>query len=180
MRNGIEPWPGRAVHPQAAPGDALLPDRDADRRRLRRAVVEPAALGQQVVAADRVRVVLGHPAGAVGAAGLLVGDGEVEQVAPRAAPARDEVLEGDGHRRRQVEHVDGAAAPDLGDAVAVRDELAAERVAVQPSGCTGTTSVWPIRHRLGAPGSEPSMRATNDARPGVGSQRSIVTPGPST
>ena len=36
----------------------------------------------------------------------------------------------------------------------------------QPSGFTGTTSVWPIRHSAGASGSLPSMRATIDVRPG--------------
>ena len=40
---------------------------------------------------------------------------------------------------------------------------------LQPSGFTGTTSVWPIRHREGAAGSDPSMRATSEVRPGVGS-----------
>ena len=36
----------------------------------------------------------------------------------------------------------------------------------QPSGLTGTTSVWPIRSRRGALGSEPSMRAMRLSRPG--------------
>ena len=50
----------------------------------------------------------------------------------------------------------------------------------QPSGRTGTTSVWPIKHSDGASGSRPSIRATSELRPGVGSNRSIATPGPST
>ena len=37
----------------------------------------------------------------------------------------------------------------------------------QPAGLTGTTSVWPIRHTFGAAGSDPSMRATTDVRPGA-------------
>ena len=92
------------------------------------AVVETAALGQQVVAADRVGVLVGDPARAVGAARLLVGDREVEQVAlgPEAAP--HERAEDDRHRRREVEHVDRAAAPHL-----AVDQLAAERV-VPPAG----------------------------------------------
>jgi hypothetical protein len=34
-------------------------------------------------------------------------------------------------------------------------------------GFTGTTSVWPIRHSVGALGSLPSMRATRLVRPGA-------------
>ena len=49
----------------------------------------------------------------------------------------------------------------------------------QPARLTGTTSVWPIRHSDGASGSVPSIRPTIDTRPGVGSNRSTVTPGPS-
>ena len=44
----------------------------------------------------------------------------------------------------------------------------------QPSGLTGTTSVWPIRHSVGAVGSWPSMRATIDVRPGRLSKRCHV------
>ena len=50
---------------------------------------------------------------------------------------------------------------------------------VQPSGLTGTTSVWPIRHSVGAVGSLPSMRATIDVRPGRLSKRSTSRPAPS-
>ena len=46
----------------------------------------------------------------------------------------------------------------------------------QPLSLTGTTSVWPIRHRLGAVGSLPSMRATSEARPGVGSKSCESSP----
>ena len=49
----------------------------------------------------------------------------------------------------------------------------------QPSGLTGTTSVWPIRHSVGASGSLPSMRATIDVRPGRLSKRSTSSPAPS-
>ena len=42
----------------------------------------------------------------------------------------------------------------------------------QPSSVTGTTSVWPIRSRLGASDRRPAMRATRLARPGVGSYTS--------
>ena len=40
---------------------------------------------------------------------------------------------------------------------------------VQPSGLTGTTSVWPINSRLGAVGSLPSIRVTRLTRPGCDS-----------
>ena len=49
----------------------------------------------------------------------------------------------------------------------------------QPSGLTGTTSVWPIRHSEGASGSVPSMRATIESRPGTGREALDVEPGPS-
>ena len=116
------------MHAQAPPRHALLADDHVDAATALVAVVQTAALGQQVVAADRVGVLVGDPARAVGAAGLLVGDGEVEQVAlgPEAAP--HERAEHDRHRRREVEHVDRAAAPHL-----AVDQLAAERV-VPPAG----------------------------------------------
>ena len=46
-----------------------------------------------------------------------------------------------------------------------------------PSGLTGTTSVWPIRHSAGASGSLPSMRATIDVRPGTAVEPGDVEPG---
>ena len=39
----------------------------------------------------------------------------------------------------------------------------------QPLAETGTTSVWPMRHSVGALGSRPSMRHTIEARPATGS-----------
>ena len=50
---------------------------------------------------------------------------------------------------------------------------------VQPDGVTGTTSVWPIRHRVGAITSHPSMRVTTDERRGVGVKTSKSRPTPS-
>src|SRR5581483_3608129 len=47
---------------------------------------------------------------------------------------------------------------------------------LHPSGLTGTTSVWPMRRRLGASGSLPSMRVTRLVRPGWGSYRSTSSP----
>jgi hypothetical protein len=117
-----------AAHPQLAPGDALLADRDIDERAVTRPRVLASALGQHVVGADRLASVVGHPLHPVGATGFLVGDGEVDQIALGAEPRAYEVAEGDGHRRREVEHVDRATAPHL-----AVDQLAAERVAA-PAG----------------------------------------------
>ena len=51
----------------------------------------------------------------------------------------------------------------------------------QPSASSaGTTSVCPRRANDGASGSDPAMRATNEARPSIASCQSISTPGPST
>ena len=48
----------------------------------------------------------------------------------------------------------------------------------QPSGLTGTTSVCPIRHSVGASGSLPSIRATVDVRPGREAELLDVDAGP--
>ncbi len=50
---------------------------------------------------------------------------------------------------------------------------------LQPSGLTGTTSVCPIRHSDGASGSDPSMRATIEPRPGSDSYFWVSSPAPS-
>ena len=172
--------PGRAAHAEPAPRDALLAHRHVDAAMALAAVVETAALGEQVVAADRVGVLVGDPARTVRAAGLLVGDGEVDEVALRPEAAPHERPEHDRHRRREVEHVDRAAAPHLVLALGLRISSPPNGSCRQPSAFTGTTSVWPMRHSFGAVGSVPGMRATNEARPGVGSQRSMSTPAPST
>ena len=116
---------GRAVDAQPAPGDALLGDVDRD---VAGAVVADrrvaAGLGEHVLRADGVPVVVDHVLGAPVPAGLLVGDAEVDQRALRPEALVGELAEGDGHRRRDAEHVDGAAAPHL-----AVDQLAAERVA---------------------------------------------------
>ena len=115
----------RPVDAQAAPGDALLGDVDGD---VPGAVVADrrvaAGLGEHVLRADRVPVVVDHVLGAPVAARLLVGDAEVDQRALRAEPLVGELPERDGHRRRDAQHVDRPATPHL-----VADQLAAERVA---------------------------------------------------
>ena len=119
---------GGAVHAELPPGHALLADVDADVGLLLRAAVEAAVLGEHVVRRDRVAVVVGHPAHAVRAAALLVGHGEVDQVALGAEAGGGQVLERDGHRGGEVQHVHRAAAPHL-----AVDQFAAERVAA-PAG----------------------------------------------
>src|SRR3712207_9429933 len=49
---------GCAADPEPPPRHALLADGDADERRLGRAGVEPAALGEHVVGEDRVTLVI--------------------------------------------------------------------------------------------------------------------------
>ena len=150
---------GRAPHAQAAP-----------RRRPSRPTVivtrlaaigahhEPARLGEHVVGGDRVALVVERPLGTPLAAGFLVGDGEVDQRRPRGRkPLPSEVLGGDGHRRGEVEHVDGAA-PHTSPSTSSPPNGSR----CHPLGVTGTTSVWPMRHSVGAVGSEPSMRATSE------------------
>ena len=73
-------------------------------------------------------MMIGDPAGSVGTAGLLVGDREVHDVTAWSATALGQVLERHRHRRRQVEHVDRAAAPDLLDAIGVGQPFAPERI----------------------------------------------------
>ena len=115
----------RAGHPEPAPGDALLAGVDDDPPDTVLADGRPTAhLRQDVVAGDGVPVLVDHPLGTPPPARLLVGDTEVDQRALRTKAVPGEVLERGGHRRRDVQHVDGAAAPDL-----AVDDLAAERVA---------------------------------------------------
>ena len=115
----------RAGHPESPPGDALLAGVDDDPPDSVLADGRPAAhLRQDVVAGNGVPVLVDHPLGTPAPAGLLVGDAEVDQRALRTKAGASKVLERGGHRRRDVEHVDRAAAPDL-----AVDDLAAERVA---------------------------------------------------
>ena len=81
------PVAGRSADPQAQPGEALLGDADGDPPHAvgtgRR---PPAGLGEHVVGTDGVPVLVDHVLGAPPPAGLLVGDAEVDQRAPRAEP----------------------------------------------------------------------------------------------
>ena len=116
-----------APHPQLHPAAALLrhDHRELDARGARDR--DAAALGDDVVGPHRIGLVVHEVPGAERPERLLVGHRQVHERALGAEPAAGEVLRGHGHRRREVEHVDGAAAPHL-----AVDELAAERV-VAPS-----------------------------------------------
>ena len=120
---------GRAVDADPAPADALLADGDPDALAGGGVLQDTAVLGDDVVAADGVALVLGEPPGAQRAAGLLVGDGEEQERAARPAPRRRQASRRHRHRGGEVEHVDGAPTPH--HAV---DELAAERVALPALG----------------------------------------------
>jgi hypothetical protein len=113
-----------AVDAQPAPAAALLPDHHGQAPATRAVEWDATGLGDEVVALDGVGLVLGEPAGAVGAEGLLVGDSGKDERSFRPEAAAGEAVEGHRHRRRDVEHVDGTAAPHL-----ALDELAAEGVA---------------------------------------------------
>ena len=121
---------GRAGDPQAPPRDALFGDVD---RHVAGAVVvdrrPPARLGEHVVGADRVPVLVDHVLGAPLPAGFFVGDAEVDQRALGPEALGRQLAERHRHRRRDVEHVDGAAAPHL-----AVDQLAGEWVAGPPIG----------------------------------------------
>jgi hypothetical protein len=89
--------------------------------------VQATVLREHVVGADGIGRVVGQPAGPSCAPGLLVGDCEVDQVAAGTKAGVGQVPERHRHRRREVEHVDGAATPHL-----AVDELTAERIPAPP------------------------------------------------
>ena len=113
----------RAVDPEPTPQRALLVGQGGQAQAGRRVERHAARLGDHVVGADGVGLVLHEVLGAVRAARLLVGDTGVDERALRAEAGRGQLLHGHGHRARQVEHVDRAAAPQ--PAV---DDLARERI----------------------------------------------------
>ena len=128
-----------APHPQRPPGDALLAGVHHHPAHTVGTDIRPATeLRQHVIAADGIPVLLAHPLGAPVAAGLLVGDAEVDEGALRLPTAARQLPKGHCHRRGDVQHVDGATAPHL-----AVDQLAAERVAT-PAGRVH-------RHHVGVP-----------------------------
>ncbi len=115
---------GNSLHGQDAPEDALLAHDHrepgaaigADRR-------ESAGLGDHVIAVYCVGVMLAQPLGSMDPDCLLVGHRHVGEVAGGAEPIFGQVAETGGHAGGEVQHVDGAPAPDL-----AVDQLAAEGV----------------------------------------------------
>ena len=154
----------RAVDAQPPPREPLLGDVDRD-------VAHPvvadrrvaAGLGQHVLGADGVPVVVEHVLGPPVPAGLLVGDAEVDQRALRPEALRRQLPERHRHRRRDAQHVDGAAAPHL-----AVDQLAAERVARPPVGVDG--------HDVGV-AHEAQRRARRDRCPRCGRRSTCVPAG---
>ena len=153
---------GRAVDDQAAPVAALLADRHlqgvAGLGRDRHA----AALGDDVVALHGVRVMLDQVAGAQKATRLLVGDRQIDERAARAPAALGEPIRGHGHRGRQVQHVDGAAAPHD----AVRPARPRTDHAASPTDSPAPRRCDPSAASVGALGSRPSIRVMRLIRPG--------------
>jgi hypothetical protein len=117
--------PGRAMHGEEPPVPALLSHRYPQLVARRRRDGHAAALGDDVIALDRLRLVLHEVFGPVDAPRFLVGDGKVDQGAARLPAAGGEPPRRDGHGGGEVQHVDGATAPD--DAV---HQLAREGIAL--------------------------------------------------
>ena len=115
---------GRALHAQPPPRHALLPHVHDD---VRLAVVladRAAVLGQEIIGAQGVPVLLAHVPGAERAAGFLVGARQVHERAARPPSPLGQRLQHDRLRRRDVQHVERASAPHL-----ALHQLAAERIA---------------------------------------------------
>jgi hypothetical protein len=119
--------------------------------------MQTAALGQQVVAADGVGVLGRDPTRTVGAARLLVGNGEVQQIALGPEAALHQRAKHDRHRRREVEHVDRSPAPHL-----AVDQLAPERV-VPPTGSIDRHHVG-VTHQAQRRGGGIGARDASDER----------------
>src|SRR5262249_4628471 len=101
-----------AAHGQAAPTRSLLADGQRKHRTLAGWYRHAPRFRDDVVRADDVSVVLEQMRTAPGTRRLLVGDGREDQRPLRPEAIGSESPTGDGHRRREVEHVDGAAPPD--------------------------------------------------------------------
>ena len=163
MRNGIEPWPGvprTRSRRQATPFSA---DGDADRRvvlgRRRGGRRSRSAGSRSGSRPDGGR----RPSGRRGRCRpprrrRRSRSGRRAAGTRASARSRNATAIDDG----EVEHVDRAAPPDL-DAVRRSARRRTGRASI-PRASTGTTSVWPIRHRLGAVGIAP-VDAGDERRP---------------
>ena len=123
---------GRTAHRDAAPVRTLLAHDHRKPRTARGRHLEAAGLGHDVVGAHRVVLVVEQVLGAPRAEVLLVGDGEIHEGATRPEARAGERAERDGHRRGQVQHVDGTATPHV-----TVDHLTTERIASPPVGVRG-------------------------------------------
>ena len=173
--------PGRPGDAQAHPGEPLLGDVDGDPPTSVGADLRPATeLGEHEVGADGVPVPVEQVLGAPG------------RLRPprRRRRSRSSVPRGRNPSVASRRKATAIAAVELSMSIAPRPHTSVVPSSArtssppngsrdQPSGLTGTTSVWPIRHSDGAAGSDPSMRATIEARPGRDSKRSTSTPAPS-
>ena len=159
---GIDPWPGVPRTRSRRQATPFSPTDHVDAATALVAVVQPAALGQQVVAADRVGCSLGHPAGAVGAA------------RPPRRRRRSRAGRPSGGSRGRTSDRNTTAIDDvrLSMSTAPRphtstvDQLAAERVV--------TPAVGVHRHDVGV-AHQAQRRAPRDRCPGCGRR---TRPGP--
>ena len=104
---------GRTSDVQPHPMRTFLADVHSDLGSARGAGHDPARLGDHVVGPHRVEFVFDQMLGPVVATRLLVGHRQVDERAVGPKAGFCEVLEGHRHRRRQVQHVNRAAAPYL-------------------------------------------------------------------
>ena len=102
---------GSATHGQAAPAHALLTDGERKQRPLPRGHRHAACFGDDVVGPDGVGMMIEQVGHAVSAGRFFVGNGGEDQGASRSEPVGGQSATGDGHRGREVEHVDGATSP---------------------------------------------------------------------
>ena len=100
--------------------------------------METAVLGQHIVGPNGIRVVVGHPLGAVLASRLFVGHTEEDQVALWPEVGVGQVAKHHSHCRGQAEHVDCATAPDF-----AVDQFATEWITIPAVAVDG--------HNIGVP-----------------------------
>ena len=138
------------------------------------AMGEAARLGDEIVAADVLGLVLGEPPRTVGPEGLLVGDADEQEVAFGTESLVREVAHRDGHRRREVQHVDRAPSPYL-----AVDDLSAERVVLPVLAVGGDDIGVPEKGQRGGVGVSPFDFGHQRGASGRGSNSSMSIPRPS-
>ena len=106
-----------------SPVDALFTDVDDQLGIVTRSEVQASGFGNDIVGVDRVSLVLGEPDRTRAGVRLFVRDAKEDEVPARPEAAVGEMADRYRHRRREIQHVYRAPAPDL-----VVDDLPAERV----------------------------------------------------